>query len=171
MNSLLDNLGVNWQLFLSQAVNFFILLIILRLFVYKPLLAMIKKRRDTIQEGLQKAEQADIRLREVDQIAKHKLQEADAGAMHIIKTTEQKAEALKQSLQKKAEDHQKELMAQIEDGYKKQQEETKQLVFSQALELVKKTLIKTVELKPEAVDEALIKKAVDLLRNKDSYEN
>jgi len=157
---LLEQLGINWKLLLSQAVNFFILLLVLRFFVYKPLLAAIKKRREKIEEGLQKAKEADVRLKEVDIIAKKHLHEADQKAISIIKTTEEKAEQLKQSLQKKAEDHQKELMAQAELSYKRQQEETKNLVFAQALELVKKTIIKTVELKPEMVDEALIKKAI-----------
>ncbi len=160
MNQLLDQLGINWKLFLSQAVNFFILLIILRAFVYKPLLAVIKKRNEKIKQGLEKAEQADIRLKEVDNIAKIHLQKADQESIEIIKNTEHRAKDLELSLQKKAEDHQKELMAQIELSYKRQQEETKNLIFKEALELVKKTFIKTVELKPQDIDEALIKKAV-----------
>jgi F0F1-type ATP synthase membrane subunit b/b' len=40
---LLGQLGINWKLFLSQAFNFFILLIVLRAFVYNPLLEIIKK--------------------------------------------------------------------------------------------------------------------------------
>jgi F-type H+-transporting ATPase subunit b len=160
MSNIFDQLGINWQLLLSQAVNFFLLLIILTIFVYKPLLKVIKKRQEKIQEGLQKAEEADVRLKEVDEIAKAHLKKTNQEAIEIIKVTEQKAEALKQSLQKKAEDHQKELMAQAKTAYERQQEETQKLVFSQALELVKKTIIKTVELKPEIIDEALIKKAV-----------
>ena len=157
---LLEQLGINWKLFLSQAVNFFILLIILRAFVYKPLLAVIKKRNEKIKLGLQKAEEADMRLKEVDVIAKKHLQKADQESIQIIKNTELKAKELADSLQKKAEEHQKELMAQAELGYKRQQEETKKLVFKEALELVKKTIIKTVELDPKSIDEALVKKAV-----------
>ncbi len=158
--SLFDQLGINWQLFLSQAVNFFILLIILRVFVYKPLLLVIKKRSERIQEGLDKAKEADIRLAEVDKVAKNTLKKADQQSSEMIKNTEVRAEVLRQSLQQKAEAHQKELMAQAQLGYERQQEETRELVYGQALELVKKALIKTVELKPEMVDEALIKKAV-----------
>ena len=161
---LFEQLGINWKLLLSQAVNFFILLIILRLFAYKPLLSVMKKRNERIKEGLEKADQADIRLKEVDGIAKDHLKKADLQAIEIIKTTEQKAEVLKISLQKKAEEHQKQLMDQAEKSYKNQQEENQKLVFGQALELVKKTLIKTVQLKPDAIDEALIKKAVDSIK-------
>ena len=162
---LLEQLGINWQLFLSQAVNFFILLIILRALVYKPLLAVVKKRNEKIKEGLEKAEEADIRLREVDIIAKDKLKQAEQQSISIIKTTEEEADQLRQSLQKKAEEHRIELMEQAELEYKRQQEESKKKVFSEAMELVKKTLIKTVELKPQDIDEALIKKAVTQIKD------
>ena len=162
---LLEQLGINWKLFLSQAVNFFILLIILRLFVNKPLLAVIKTRNEKIALGLQKAEEADVRLKEVDVIAKNTLKKADQQSIEIIKTTEQKAEVLKQFLQQKAEAHQKELMAQLALEHKKQQEEAKNLVFKEAINLVKKTIIKTVELEPKHVDDALIKKAVLEVKN------
>jgi len=162
---IIEQLGINWKLLVSQAVNFFILLVILRLFVYKPLLGVIKKRNEKIKEGLQKAQEADVRLKEVDVIAKEHLQKADQQAIEMIKTTQAQTEALRQSLQQKAEAHQKELMDQAQLAYVRQQEETRKLIFGQALELVKKTLIKTVELKPEMIDEALIKKAVTQIKD------
>ena len=157
---LLSQLGINWKLFLSQAFNFFILLIILRAFVYKPLLVAIKKRTEKITEGLQKAEEADVRLKEVDVIAKGKIKEAEQESIDIIKATETRAKELEQSLKSKAEEKQQELMKQAQLAYERQQEESKSLVLSQAGEMVKKIIAKTVELKPEAIDEALIAKAV-----------
>src|SRR3989339_692771 len=55
-NELLFQLGINWKLFLSQVVNFFILLLVLTFFVYKPLIRIIKERSKKIKEGLEKAE-------------------------------------------------------------------------------------------------------------------
>lgn len=160
MNALFDQLGINWKLFLSQAVNFFILLFVLRAFVYKPLLAVIKKRNDKIKEGLVKAEEASVRLKEIDIIAKDKLKQADQDSIDIIKKTEEKAKILAAHLQKNTEARQKELMEQVQLSYKKQQEEAKQLVYKEAADLVKKVIKKTVELSPAEIDDALIKKAV-----------
>ena len=157
---LLGQLGINWKLFLSQAFNFFILLIVLWKFVYKPLLIVIKERNQKIKEGLDKAEEAQIRLKEIDIISKERLKKADLESINIIKNTEDKARVLEQSLQKKAEEKQKNLMAQAELDYARQKEESERLVLKEATELVKKFIVKTVELKPEAIDEALIKKAV-----------
>ena len=87
-------------------------------------------------------------------------QEKTPFAMPGIKNTEEKAKKLEQSLKLEAEEHQKELMAQVQSNYQKQQEEARQNVLKNASELVKKFIVKTVELKPEAIDEALIQKAV-----------
>ncbi|MBI3631289.1 MAG: hypothetical protein HY219_00270 [Candidatus Staskawiczbacteria bacterium] len=165
MNSLFEQLGINWKLFLSQAVNFFILLVVLRAFVYKPLLIVIKERNKKIKEGLEKAEEASIRLKEIDIIAKNKLKQADQESMDIIKKTEKQAKILGDNLQKKAEDHQKELMEQIQISYKKQQEEARSLVYQEATELVKKAIKRTVELSPKEIDDALIKKVALKMKN------
>jgi F-type H+-transporting ATPase subunit b len=157
---LLGQLGINWKLFVSQAFNFFILLIVLWAFVYKPLLKIIKERNEKIKTGLEKAEQAGIRLKEIDNIGKEKIKEAEQESIAIIKATEDKAKTMAVELQQKNEEKQKEIQKQAQEQLKRQLEENKKVVLAQATELVKKTLVKTVELKPDAVDEALIKKAV-----------
>ena len=165
MNALFEQLGINWKLFLSQAVNFFILLIVLTFFVYKPLLKIIKERNRMIKEGLDKAEEADVRLKEVDVIGKGKIKEAEQQSIEIIKDTEKRAKILEQELQKKNEEKQLQMQKETQEQLKKQLEENKKVVLTQAAELVKKTIIKTVELKPDAIDEALIKKAVAEVKN------
>lgn len=165
MNAFLDQLGINWKLFLSQAVNFFILLIVLRFFVYKPLLNVIKERNRKIKEGLDKAQEADTRLKEIDVIAKGKLKEAEHESINIIKKTEEKAKVLAIEFQKKSEERQKELQEQVRLSFEKQKEEAKEQVYKEAVALVKKAIIKTVELSPEQIDEALIKKAVDAVKH------
>lgn len=162
---LIGQLGIDWKLFLSQAFNFFILLVILRAFVYKPLLAVIEERNRKIKEGLDKAHEADVRLKEIDVIAKERLKEADVKSMAMIKNTEDKAKQLADELQRKSEEKQAELAKQVQLSYERQKEEAKKMVASQAAELVKKIIAKTVELKPEAIDEALIKKAVSQVNN------
>lgn len=156
---LLQQLGINWKLFLSQAVNFFILLIILRQFVYKPLLKIIKERNNRIKEGLEKAAAADIRLQEVETIAKGKIKEAENKSVSMIEAAKQNAKALEQMLGRKAEQKQEELIKQIQAGYERQKEEASQKVLAEAGALLKKFIVKAVELKPDAIDDKLIEKA------------
>ena len=161
MSSFISQFGIDWKLFLSQLVNFLLILIILRFFVYKPVLKILKERNKKIKEGLDKAEEAGIRLKEIDVIGKEKIKEAENKSMEMIKTTENEAKALGRELQKKMEENQLKLQKELQDSYKRQQEEVKNLVLKNAVDLVKKTIVKTIELKPEAIDEALIKKAVE----------
>lgn len=162
---LLGQLGINWKLFLSQAFNFFILLTVLWAFVYRPLIKIIKERNEKIKVGLDKAEQADVRLKEIDNIGKEKIKEAENKAVLVMKDTEDKAKAMATDLQQKNEEKRAEMQKQAEEQLKKQLEENKKVVLGQAAELIKKTLIKTVEMKPDAVDEKLIAKAVTEISN------
>ena len=164
-NQLLFQLGIDWKLFLSQAVNFFILLTILTFFVYKPLIKVINERNKKIKEGLDKAEEADIRLKEIDIIGKNRIKDAESKSIEIIKDTEKKAKVLEHELQKKNEEKQTQLQKESQEQLKKQLEENKKVVLAQAAELVKKAIIKTVELNPDAIDEAIIKKATEAIKH------
>jgi F-type H+-transporting ATPase subunit b len=164
-NQLLSQLGIDWKLFLSQAVNFFILLVVLTFFVYKPLIKIIKQRNQKIKEGLDKAEEADVRLKEIDNIGKEKIKEAEKHSIEIIKDTEKKAKVLEHELQKKNEEKQLQMQKEAQEQLKKQLEDNKKVVLGAAADLVKKTIIKTVGIKPDAIDEALIKKAVTEIKD------
>jgi F-type H+-transporting ATPase subunit b len=160
MNAFLDQFGIDWKLFLSQLINFALILIILSVFVYKPVIKTLKERNKRIKEGLDKAEEAGVRLKEIDAIGKEKIKEAENASIKMIKETEKRAKVLEQELQKKSEENQLQLQKELQANFKKQQEQAKDIVFKNAIDLVKKAVVKTIELKPEAVDEALIKKAV-----------
>ena len=162
---LLGQLGIDWKLLLSQAVNFFILLIVLHQFVYKPLLKVIKKRQETIQDGLDKAREADTRLKEVDHIAAQHIHKAERESMAMMKQGQERAKKTEEALVKKAEEKQTQLMQQAEVQYQKQQEENRKKVLQEAAVLVKQLIIKTVELKPDTIDEALIKKAAEGIKH------
>ena len=54
----MDALGINGAFLIAQIVNFVLLLLILRAFLYKPMLKMLENRKQRIAEGLQAAEVA-----------------------------------------------------------------------------------------------------------------
>jgi F-type H+-transporting ATPase subunit b len=164
VNEFLEQFGINWKVFISQLINFSLVLIILRAFVYKPVLKILNERAGKIKEGLKKAEEADIRLKEIDIIGKEKIKSAEIASINIIKSTEEKAKDLDHELRKKLEEKQLQLQKDLQETYQKQQEEMKSLIFKNAFDLVKKTVIKAVELKPDDIDEALIKKAADAIK-------
>ncbi len=66
--------------------------------MYKPLLKLLHDRRDKIELGLTKAEEADRRLHEVDELNKGKIKHAEAEAIGILKKTESDAKVLEGKL-------------------------------------------------------------------------
>ena len=165
MNEFVSQFGLDWKLFLSQLINFVLILIVLTFFVYKPVIKMLKERNKKIKEGLDKAQEAGVRLKEIDVIGKTKIKEAETTSINMIRETEKKAKILEQELHKKIEDNQMKLEKEAQANYKKQQEQAQDLVLKNAIDLVKKAIVKTVELEPEKVDEKLIKKAIESAKN------
>ena len=157
---ILQKIGFDWQVALANLVNFLIILFLLKKFAFKPIAKLIKDRQDKISEGLQKAKEAEVRLKEVDQIAKNKLKNADLQAITIIKNMEDKAKELEQSLQAKSQAEQKKLAQRIQSEYEVLTKEAKENATKEASKLVKAFIVKTVQLQPKQIDEALLSKAI-----------
>ena len=160
MSQLFSQLGIDWHLLISQAVNFLLLLIILRLVAYKPLLDLLHKRRAKIEEGLMKADEADKRLKEVDQIGKEKIKEAESSALQILKRTESDAKDLEAKLLAEAKRKEEIAMKNAEAALRAQEEASRRATEQEAAAFVRAAIIKTVELSPSAIDDALISKAI-----------
>ncbi len=56
MDKAVEALGLNLPQLIAQVANFFVLLVILRLTLYKPILKMLDERKQKIAEGLNAAE-------------------------------------------------------------------------------------------------------------------
>ncbi len=102
MDKAVEALGLNLPQLIAQIANFFVLLLILRLTLYKPILKMLDERKQKIAEGLNAAEiaraeaasaQANIQA-QLD-VARKEGQEIVAGAQTIA--TRIQAEAREQS--------------------------------------------------------------------------
>lgn len=160
---LLHQLGIDWRLLLSQAANFALLLIILRIAVYKPVLAMLRTRREHIKESMVKAAEAERRLQDANETVKEKMKAADAEALAMLRATEARAQELETKLVGEARAEQAAILETTDTILRTKTEAAKQVLRERAAELVKAGIIKTVELSPAAVDEALIKKAMERL--------
>jgi F-type H+-transporting ATPase subunit b len=158
MQSLFNSLGIDWKLLLSQAANFALVLIILRLTVYKPLLELMRKRRERIEQGLEKADEADRRLTEIGELQKEKLKEAEHKGVQIIRGAEDEAKRERQKILDDAARAEADIIKRAQERTKADEAAALRKVEAQAVHLVKEILIRTVAVKPEAVDEALIEK-------------
>ena len=62
----MEKLGIQPVQLLAQVFNFLILIILLRKYLYKPILKMLEERRKKIEEGLKSSEQAKKELDEAE---------------------------------------------------------------------------------------------------------
>jgi F-type H+-transporting ATPase subunit b len=165
MNALISQFGLDWKLFLSQLVNFALILVILRAFVYKPLISLLNKRRDKIEQGLVKAKEAESRLLEVDEIAKEKLKGAEQESVAIISRADVKKKQLETEIMAKSKKKEEELLKKAEDMAEARKQEIYSEIQKNAAGIVKSAMAKAIDENPDQVDEKLIQKTVSILKN------
>jgi len=88
---IVQQFGIQPVLLVAQIINFIILFVLLKKFAYKPILSMLDKRKQTIEEGLKKAEEGRLALEKAIQEEKRILSLANSDAKKII--TEAKIQA------------------------------------------------------------------------------
>ncbi len=164
MSDLINQLGIDWRLLLSQAVNFLLLLYILRRFAYKPILKILKDRHDKIETGLVKAKEADEKLQHAAVMVKDKMKVAEADAMALMRKTEEDAKRVEAKMMEEAKIKEAALVLQAEKIIEGKAETAKLEMRKNAVSLVKAAIAKTVELSPQKIDDALIEKAVKAIK-------
>lgn len=93
---IIKNFGLDPVLLAAQIVNFIIVLYLLRKFLYKPILENLEKRKLLIKEGLDKTEEARIRLEKVVQKEKQILQTVQAQAKKVLDDAQKESLSLLQ---------------------------------------------------------------------------
>lgn len=89
----MEALGISLGYLLVQIFNFAIIFIVLRAWVFKPILELLEKRRASIAQGLEDARIAAEARQNAEQEAEKILAEAQAKANQIIREATDRAEA------------------------------------------------------------------------------
>lgn len=131
---ILAKLGINGKIFLAQIVNFFLLLYVLKRFLYQPLLNVMKERERKIKQGIVSATKAEKRLEEIEENAKKQLGDAAVEADKIL----EKAHV-------EAEEHRKDLLRETQEEILHMKEETKELLRKEKDKII-------MEVRQEAAD-------------------
>ena len=95
-------LGFNLPGLLAQLVNFLILLIVLRLFLYKPILRILDERKRRIEEGLMRSEQAASQAAAQEGEARRAMEEARNEAREVVQRAQEAASRLRAELEGQA---------------------------------------------------------------------
>ncbi len=92
---LLKDFGFDPILLTAQIINFLIVLVVLKKFMYKPVLDMLKKRENEIKKGLKDSEESQKLLVDAEEKEKKILQKARNEADQMIAAAKKEADDLK----------------------------------------------------------------------------
>lgn len=87
----MDKLGIEPTLLIAQLVNFSIILFVLSKLLYKPIMAMLEKRKKTIAEGVALTESLKVEEEKLSQKREKILAETRADAREIIEEAKKQA--------------------------------------------------------------------------------
>ena len=100
MGDLIEGLGINGPVLITQIVTFIILLVILRFVAYKPLMRMLDERSQRIKESMdhadsvkEQSERAEEEVKKQLEVASREGQERIARAVRAGEEVKQKAQA------------------------------------------------------------------------------
>lgn len=89
----LSSLGINWRALISQIANFIILLILLKIFLYRPIVKMLEERQAKIKQGLDDAEKAKSQLESAEDKSQKIIKDANRKAQEIMALSQKENEA------------------------------------------------------------------------------
>lgn len=157
-------LGLNWQAFLFQLITFVIVLVVLRQFVYKKLVATLEARRQTVEDSLKHAAETEAKLKKAEETIAGMLAEARTQADEVVGASHKEAslvvEAAESKAVQRAEHIVKSAQAQMDVEVTKAREalrsETAKLVASATEKIIKEKIDPT---KDQALINAALKEA------------
>lgn len=129
MGDVLNQLGISGTLLLSQIVNFLLIMIILRLFLYGPVLNMLDKRKERIANSMKDAERAssaaaeaqkekeaimDAARREAQEVRAQATRDAEKIAQEVRSRAEQESSEIRRKAQAEAQAQTEEVLAQAQ---------------------------------------------------------
>ena len=80
----MSELGFNIPVLVAQLINFFLLLVVLRIFLYRPILDVLDRRSQRIREGLEAAEQSKEQAAQAEQEVARQIEEARRQGQTLI---------------------------------------------------------------------------------------
>ena len=164
MDKLLSELGINWKLLFTQAVNFSVLLTVLTFVVYRPLMKLMEDRRKRIEFGLRGADEAEQKLAEIENLKETALAEAEKSGIELVRKAEKSAQKKEKELVTLASQKAEGIIKEANLVAESQKQKGLTELSKEAVNIIRDALIKTVELEPKEIDNRLINKALESTR-------
>src|SRR3989344_5048607 len=158
---LLKAFGVDYKIFIAQLMNFAILFFVLYRFGYKPIFKFLENRKNKIQEGVEMAEEAKIKLEKAQEEKRAIIIEAKKEATKIMAKADELAQKKNEEVIEKIKKEVALIAAKEKDAIKTEREQILKEVKNEAADLIAFALEKILEEKVGTEkDKELIKKAM-----------
>ncbi len=118
----MDALGIVWPLLFSQLINFLLLIVLLRAFLYQPVLKMLAARKERIVQSMKDAERVSAAAREAEADKAKLLEEARREMQEIRAQATRDAEKIAQDVRSRAEQEATEIRMKAQADAQKQVE-------------------------------------------------
>ena len=111
----MEQLGIDSRWFISQLVNFVVLLLILQRLLYKPMLNMLHQRQERIRESMEQAELTKKEAARTEEAYKERIDESRREAQTIIAQAVQQAERVREERVALVEEEARQIIAKAKD--------------------------------------------------------
>jgi F-type H+-transporting ATPase subunit b len=166
VSELIHNFGIDWRLLLAQAVNFLILLWILKRYAYGPILRLLHKRKEEIAKGMEFTQEAKKRLMRVEEERNEILIQSRQEALSIVREAENLAKKRKEEILKEATQKSETVVLEAKRVIGEEKAKMKEEVYKEAEELIRLGISKVLGKMPaEEKDKELIKEAFRELKS------
>lgn len=145
----MEGLGLNLGYLFVQIFNFAIIFVVLRAWVYKPILGLLERRRTAIAEGLEDARIAAEARQNAEQEAEKVLADAQAKASQIMREANERADSQGKEViaaaEAEAAKKREETMAEVESERERILGELRGQVGSLAIAAAQKLIIASLD--------------------------
>lgn len=111
----LEGLGINLGYLISQIINFVLLLVLLRIFLYRPIVNMLDRRREKIRTDLDEADKARSQAEAAKQEYEKQLEQAREERRSIVAQANEQADKMREEILEKARSEAQQLVAKTEE--------------------------------------------------------
>jgi F-type H+-transporting ATPase subunit b len=136
MEAVTSTLGLNWSGLIWHAINFVVLLVLLRLVLYKPIIGMLDARAQRVRDSMEQAEAARRAAEQAEADRQALLAETRREAEHIRARADEQAKRILADAEARAHERQQQAEHQAETAARQIEERVMSQVRTQLADLV-----------------------------------
>ncbi|MBI4079598.1 MAG: F0F1 ATP synthase subunit B [Candidatus Levybacteria bacterium] len=164
---LVKNFGIDPILFIAQIVNFVIVLLVLKRFLYRPVLDMLKQREETINQGQKQAQEAQALLEKIQKEEQKVLQRAKEQAQKMLDDAKKQTHVLQEQMEEHARNRTEKMIRQAKEQIEQETKDAETRLTKNISTLAITYLNKAISeiMTPESQEE-IMSKALRVLKKK-----